>query len=192
MPASFTRQVFLQTIFIILLLLDYIFYRLSWHLHLFELMIFLLTIALIIRWGSLISAQPLTGWQHPTTYGSLVISTLLNGCALLTLITPMGDRETFLPTFLIVLLLMELLILFARFRYLSTHSQVTNGLARLLMSRYLFLFGTRIMVGIFMPLVFILYFYVIRGESMEGVAILILVGTFLERYLFIKTSGESV
>jgi hypothetical protein len=101
-----------------------------------------------------------------------------------------GDQKTVPSYFFMILLGFELLILYARFNYLAKHSQATNKLARLLMSRHLLPFGMRIIVGIFMPLIFIINDYLIKGETMGGVAILILLGTFSERYLFIITAGE--
>lgn len=189
---AITQLIVWQAVFLSLLLVNYLLYQVAWHIHVLELVVFLATIFLLLRWASVLSAIRQPGWHHSTTFGSVLVSTTLNGCALIIILIPQSEHAKILPAIVIILLLFELLIVYARFRFLSRYSQITNQLARLLMGRYLFLFGTRLMVGIFMPLVFISYFYYIKGETIEGAAVLILIGTFLERYLFVKTSGSDM
>ena len=186
---TLSRLIIWQAIFLSLLLVNYLLYQYTWHIHVLELVVFLATVFLLLRWATILSAVRQPGWHHPTTFGSVLVSTMLNGCTLLIILTPQSEQANMLPAIIIILLLFELLIVYARFRFLSRYSQITNQLARLLMGRFLFLFGTQLMIGIFMPLVFIGYFYFIKGETIEGAAVLILIGTFLERYLFQKTSG---
>lgn len=189
--AAVTHLVGWQTVFVFLLLLNYTLYTLGYHIHVLELAGFIMAIVLVLRWGTVLSRQPLPGWQHPTSFGLFLISTLLNGSALLILLIPEVNKSSILITIIAGLLVLGLLILYARFHFLSSHSQETNSMARLLMGQMIFLFGTRIIVGFFMPLVFIIYFYFIRGETVEAVIFLILAGTLLGFYLFIKTAGEN-
>ena len=96
--------------------------------------------------------------------------------------------ESYWKIVLITLLLFDLLILYARFQYLSTAEPATIQKARELMGSHLLFFGTRIIIGIFMPLIFILYSLLIGKTETEGIAVLILVGLLLERYLFFRTA----
>jgi hypothetical protein len=53
------------------------------------------------------------------------------------------------------------------------------------MGPYLLYFGTRIIVGIFMPILYLLYAIFFDPITLKGTAILLLLGTFLERLLFV-------
>jgi hypothetical protein len=55
------------------------------------------------------------------------------------------------------------------------------------MGNQILYFGTRIIIGIFMPGIFILYMILIKGGEVKGVEVLILVGTLIDRVLFINS-----
>ena len=183
-------QIILNTGFLGLLLVDIILFRFGPTVSLLRLIIFFAALWILDRWGSFFYRSGITAWQHPTTYGTFIIAALLNGCALLSIFDLTGFPNTTLVYYILILLIFELFILYARFQFLSKSSQELNKIARNLFGSQILPFGIRIIIGIFMPLIFILYSMLVDGRSVEGIGILILIGTLLERYLFINGSGD--
>jgi DMSO reductase anchor subunit len=154
-------------------------------LEVFELITFIFAIWVLKRWGTVFYHSKVAAWKHPTTHGSFFVSGLLNGVALLSLLHLQEVKSGTLYFILVILLAFDLLIVFARFQYLAKSGEMTNRIARSLMGRQILYFGSRIIIGIFMPAIFILY-NIIRGEGdLKGVEILILLGTLIDRYLFV-------
>ena len=58
------------------------------------------------------------------------------------------------------------------------------------MGKNILSYGMRIIVGIFMPFVYVAYMLMVKTNSMQGVAFLVLSGLVLERYLFIMVIDE--
>jgi len=125
--------------------------------------------------------------MHPTTHGSFFVTALLIGCVLMSIFNLVSTDSSTLYYFLLGLLTVDLFIVYARFQYLTNSSQATIQIARKLMGNHLLYFGARILLGIFMPAVFILYMVLINGEEVKGVEILILVGTSIDRFLFVNS-----
>lgn len=176
--------------FLGLLLVDIILFKLGPTVPLLRLIIFFIALWILDRWGSFFYRSGIAAWQHPTTYGTFIIAALLNGCALLNIFDLSGFHNTPFVYYILILLLFELFILYARFQFLSKSSQELNKIARNLFGSQILSFGIRIIIGIFMPLIFILYSLLVDGRSVEGIGVLILIGTLLERYLFINGSGD--
>ena len=183
------KDVVWQAAFLAVLIMNSLLYQNNFHGIIYELVIFFMAIGLMIKWGSLFFNLPSVGWHHPTTHGSFIISSLLSGFALLSL-TDLVDLESFkIWTTILVLLGFELLILYARFQYLSKTNAQTRTIAKRLMGNQIFLFGIRIIVGIFMPGIFLVYNYFAETGRTEGIGILLLLGTFLDRYLFVSSGN---
>jgi len=182
------KQVMIQNIYLVILFINYLTIKLTIHLDVFELITFMLALWILKRWGSVFYNSKITGWIHPTTHGSFFVAALLNGCVLVAIFSLAGIESSSLKYFLLVLLAFDLFIVYARFQYLSKSGQTTNQIARQLMGSKILYFGTRIIVGIFMPAIFILYMIMINGGEIKGVEILILVGTFIDRFLFIQSA----
>jgi hypothetical protein len=180
------KQVMIQNIFLALLFLNYLSFLLGIHLEVFELIAFLTALWVLNRWGSVFYHSNLAAWRHPTTYGSFIISGFLIGVALLSLFLLKGTNTFTVYIILVILLTFDLLIVFARFQYLSKSSESTNRIARKLIGRRILFFGMSIIIGIFMPAVFIIYNILIAGENIKGVEILILLGKLIDRYLFLE------
>jgi len=88
--------------------------------------------------------------------------------------------------------LIELLRIFTRFKYLTKFNYETNMIARSLLGRYGIYFGVRIVAGIFMPFVYIIYALYANEKLFQGVGALILIGEFIERLLFIYLSNTTL
>ncbi len=177
--------------YLLLLLSNYILFEVDLHFNVLELITFFISLWLLKKLGSILYNPKKPGWYHPTTHGSLYIAAILIGCSLLDIFNLTKIQDDKLVYLILALLTFELIILYARFQYLSKHSQETNRLARKLMGSQILFFGTRIIVGIFMPMIFIVYSTFLYENPVEGIPVLILVGTFLERYLFVLTGSES-
>jgi len=180
------KQVLIQNIFLMLLFFNYLSTVLHIHLELFELVAFLFSLWVLKRWGSVFFHSKLIEWRHPTTHGSFYVSGFLTGTALLSLFHPEGIDSLVLYIVLVILLVFDLFIVFARFQYLSRSGELTKRIARNLMGRNILFFGLRVIMGIFMPLVFILYMILFKRDGIQGVEILILTGSFLDKYLYFK------
>jgi len=170
------KHVMVQNVFLALLFINYLTIVLKFHLEVFELISFFFAIWVLIRWGSVFYHSKVQSWQHPTTHGSFFVSGLLNGLALLSLFHLGGVESFTLYIILVILLSFDLLIIFARFQYLSKSGDVTKQIARNMMGKQILYFGSRIIIGIFMPAIFILYMMLIAKEEIIGVGLLILVG----------------
>ena len=175
-----------QNIFLILLFINYLMFLLDIHLQVFELISFLFAIWILRRWGSVFYHSKVQSWRHPTTYGTFFISGFLIGFSLLSLLRQIGIEAINLHLILGILLIFELLIVFARFQFLSKSGESTRRIARILMGSKILYFGSRIIIGIFMPGIFILYMIYVNGRDIQGIEVLILVGTVLDKYLFIN------
>lgn len=181
------RQMILQSIYIAMIFTDYLLMKSTFHLQVIELIVFLLSLWVLKQWGSNFFNSKRPEWQHPTTYGSVFSSAVLSGCALLSIFHFNGVDHSRIHTIILILLVVEVLILYARFQYLSKASPHTNQIARKLFGSQILLFGLRIIVGIFMPAIFIIFRMIKNGEPVEGIGVLILIGTALDRYLFLDT-----
>jgi DMSO reductase anchor subunit len=182
-----SKQVIIQNLFLVILLFNYLAIKLSIHLDVFELIAFIFAIWILTKWGTVFYNSNIAGWTHPTTHGTFFVAALLIGCTLLSIFNLTSIEHSLLQYFLLVLLIFELFIVYARFQYLSKSGQATMRIARRLMGSQILYFGTRIIIGIFMPAIFILYMIVINGNEVRGVEILILVGTLIDRFLFVSS-----
>jgi DMSO reductase anchor subunit len=184
------KQILLQNIFLVILFFNYLSIILKLHLEVFELISFIFAIWVLKRWGTVFYQSKIAGWRHPTTHGAFFVHAILLGTALLNMLQPEDIDSDLLQIILVVLLGIDLLIVFARFQFLSKPGETTRKIARNLMGRNLLYFGARIILGIFMPAIFLIY-NIIRGEGdVKGIEILVLLGILIDRYLFIDAADS--
>jgi len=181
------RQIMIQTFFLVFLFFTFLAIKLNIHLDVFELFAFILALWVLLKWGAIFYNAGIAGWMHPTTYGSFFVTALLLGCSFLSLFNLSGSDSSVLYYSFLVLLAFDLLIAYARFHHLSNFSQATVQIARKLMGSHILYFGARIILGIFIPAIFILYMILIGGGEIRGVEILIIIGTILDRFLFVNS-----
>lgn len=185
------RQMMLQNLFLVLLFFNILAIELNVHLDVLELIAFVFAVWLLLKWGAVFYNTGRAGWMHPTTHGSFSVSALLTGCSLLGIFNLVSIHSSILYDSLLVLLILDLCIVYARFKYLSNSGQETMKIARTLMGSHILFFGARIILGIFMPAIFIVYMMIIKGAEVKGVEILILVGTAIDRFLFVNSVNNS-
>jgi DMSO reductase anchor subunit len=181
----------LQGLFLIIIFLNIALLKNNIHFNVLELGTFLFALWLLFRWGSIFFHSNRPGWHHPTTHGTFYTSAFVSGCALLDIFNLINIQDSNLKYLILVLLALELFILYSRFHFLSTYNQETNRIAKELFSSLFLFFGTRIIIGIFMPAIFIFYTLLFTGKDVEGIAVLILMGTLMERYLFVLTGEKN-
>jgi hypothetical protein len=179
-----------HSIFLLLLLINYVLLGSDWHVHLVELILIALALYLLIKTGWFFYQTRRNAWFHPTTYGGVFVSALLQGFAWILLLNPFEIDLIDLSYWILICLGFDLLILYARFRYLSRFNPETNKIARKLLGPYILFFGSRIIVGIFMPVVYVLYAIFISDITIRGTGILLLAGTFLQSMLFVCVVEE--
>jgi hypothetical protein len=114
---------------------------------------------------------------------------LKSGFSVLLLVMPFEDYHT-IGWFLLVILLVEMLAMFGRFRYLTRTSVETNRVARIHLTRYRILFGIRVIFGMFVPLVFITYYLFLSGPVFKSAAFLLIIGELIDKFLFVFTAEE--
>ena len=185
-------QIYLNGGFLGILLVDFGLYIADISIHALRLITFFISLWILNRWGRFLSKSEIPAWQHPTTYGAFIVASLLNGCALLGILNLIDFKNSTGSFYIIVLLLFDLFIIYARFNFLSKSSQVLIKIARDLFGSQLILFGMRIIIGIFMPLIFLVYSLFVTTEGISGIGVLILIGSFLDRYLFVGSGTGSV
>jgi len=125
-------------------------------------------------------------WNHPTTQSAFYISAGLLGISQI-LIFQIFDSTSW-EYYILILLTIEVLRLFARFKFLSKASYETRMIAHSLLGKYGIYFGVRVVAGIFMPIAYTIYSLFTESQFLPGVGALIIIGEFLERLMFVYIS----
>lgn len=181
------KVVMMQNLFLVVLFFNYLAINLNIHLDVFELVVFIFSFWMLIKWGTVFYNSKRSGWTHPTTHGAFFVAALLIGCTFLSIFNLVSIDHSLLKYYLLVLLFFDLIIVYARFQYLSKSGQETLRIAKNLLGSQILYFGTRIIIGIFMPIIFILYMTMVDGDEVRGVELLILFGLLIDRVLFISS-----
>jgi hypothetical protein len=168
-----------------LALLNFLLLSANVHIHFLELLGFSITVWAILILGFQFYHSPNPAWHHPTTIGSVIISSILLGLSIIA-VTQQFEPEVMIPVhYFIVFIFFDMFVFFARFRFLSKTSQLTNHLARRLMGSLLLFTGIRIIIGIFMPLVYSIFMLISDQYYTQGIGLMIIIGLFFDRFLFI-------
>lgn len=83
------------------------------------------------------------------------------------------------------LLLFELLTILARFKVLNMIRPETRQTVRMMLVNYGFVFGARLIIGLFIPIGFCLFQVLTKENVLPLCALLIVIGELMERYIFI-------
>ncbi|MBD3224597.1 MAG: hypothetical protein GF313_07700 [Caldithrix sp.] len=141
----------------------------------------LFAVYLIYAFQSRLRQHGYPAWQNVTTTVTLMLGVLK--AAIFFFIWVSADKTIIYV--LLVLLLTELFIVFLKFAMLNRFSQETRQTGRILLTDYSFLFGSRLILGIFIPLVYTFYQLFTGNVQLRFLAIFLLIGEILERYLFV-------
>ena len=189
--AKYKRLIMVQLGYFVLLMIDSWWYRAGYHVDIFELLIAPIGIWLIYNSGSIYFHSGKRMYNHPTTIGSVFVKSALIGLSLIILYPVNGADTGIIPGILPVLILLDLFILVAQFRYLSQSGEETHRIARKLLAEYIFLFGARIIIGIFIPLVIILYSIYLSNYEYKGTAALLILGVVLHTLVLTLAGREN-
>jgi hypothetical protein len=158
-----------------------------------NLLTLLYSIFLILRIANQYAIQNIQSvWNHPTTYGSIIQATLVLGAGLSIIIYSDPIIINTLGWFLLVVIVLQGLSLWTRFRYLGRSSQLTRRAIEMMLGSYLTLFGVRFIFGLVMPLVYLFWSLVIKSLPLHPISLMVFVGELSERILFFITSDALI
>jgi hypothetical protein len=127
-------------------------------------------------------------WNHPTTAGGIIEGTISLGTIAGLWAFAGTDLSRVFAWIILIILLFEILTLWARFRYLSRWSYLTQETLKMLLGSHIALFGVRFIFGLIMPLVYIVWVLFISNLSLLPIILMIFVGELSERILFFITA----
>ncbi len=127
-------------------------------------------------------------WIHPTTFGNIIHGASGFGLGVCLLIFQASDLQITLIWLLIIVLIMEGLIIWSRFSFLSRASVATRQTASMMLGSHLTLFGVRFIFGLIMPLVYLLWILFVHDLPIQPAALMVIVGELSEKILFFITS----
>ena len=180
----------LLAIYFATILIDYLLFRTDHHHNIFELIIAVIAMGIIYIAGMMHLKSDQVIYLHPTLMGSQFVHTVLAGLAAFILFSSLAEYASFRTGWMLLLIFLDMFIVFGHFRFLSAAGDETRMIARQLLSRYIFIFGARLIVGIFIPLVLVIYTYFSEKTDLRNAAALILIGIFLQRAIFIIIIGH--
>lgn len=131
-------------------------------------------------------------WLHPTTAGLLLQGTIALACICGLAVFGQSPVSLLFSWTLLVVLLLEALTIWSRFRFLSRTSLQTRHAAEMMLGTHLTLFGIRFIFGVAMPLVFLVWSLLFAPLPWHPVILMVAVGELSERILFYITAGETV
>jgi hypothetical protein len=169
---------------LVLLYLSYIFHRYGIEFRLPELIAAFMFIYLSYLFYDLTGSIEGPAWRHYLARMDYWLNWLLAGSAI-TLVTL---NIKFFLHFICVLLLLGLLNLILRIRIFNFISAESRSIVRRLLIQYKTLFALRIIIGTFIPLVLCIQFYFLNGSHSVFLAVCVLTGIVLDRFLLIRSS----
>ena len=180
---SYRKHFFLIGSYFIFLVLNFSLFRLNFYFYVYELLGMIIVLGSVYLAGFIFFHSDHPEYHHPTTNGGIIVTSALSGLSCFILLSGLSDLVKFQTTWLVILLLLDMLIVFARFRFLAAFNPTTNQAAKQLLGKYIFIFGARIILGIFTPLVFLLYAMISDFSDFRGIAVLILLGGLINFFL---------
>ena len=185
---AFKLHIIYLSVLIAGVLINYILYIYQMHQNILELINLVFAILCLSQLSKIFFVKEKSAWFHPTTLSTFYISSALLGISQLLIFESLNYPFSGYAYFLLALLVIEILRIFTRFKYLTKRSYETNMIARSLLGKYGIYFGVRVVAGIFMPFVYIIYALYANEKLFQGVGALLLIGEFIERLLFIYLS----
>ena len=181
-----------QSFLIASLLLSHLSLSYSFHFNLLELISVLLALISLFLLSNGFYYSTRHSWRTNSTRWGFFYSALLIGYGFLINLESVNLNLRSAAYTIIVLLCLELGRLVLRFRFLYLHSHETHSILRMLLGKYLIYFGVRTIVGIFIPVVYIIYGLLTHIQFIKLVGILLLLGEFMEKVLliFIASPGH--
>ena len=188
-PPKKSKSSRLYLYFLAGLLIQIILYFLVNGFELLNFFIFLLAASSILGIARTFSVKSkYDSWNHPTTAGGIIEGTISLGTIAGLWAFAGTDLSRVFAWIILIILLFEILTLWARFRYLSRWSYLTQETLQMLLGSHIALFGVRFIFGLIMPLVYIVWVLFISNLSLLPIILMIFVGELSERILFFITA----
>ena len=188
-PPKKSKSSRLYLYFLAGLLIQIILYFLVAGFELLNFFIFLLAASSILGIARTFSVKSkYDSWNHPTTAGGIIEGTISLGTIAGLWAFAGTDLSRVFAWIILIILVFEILTLWARFRYLSRWSYLTQETLQMLLGSHIALFGVRFIFGLIMPLVYIVWVLFISNLSLLPIILMIFVGELSERILFFITA----
>lgn len=170
--------------YLVLIYIIYLLGRSGHPVKIIELFTAFLAIYLIYTFQNELVLDGYPAWQHLAT--TLNIGVALGKMALVAIIVWMDYK--YLTSLILIVILADALIVFARLRYLGHAAPEAQQASRMILMYYNVAFGARIILGIFIPLVYVGYQYLGGFGGTRAIAVFLVMGELLERYLFVYSA----
>lgn len=173
--------------FILLILLYgiYLLYKFDLSIKIIDFLAAVLAVYLVYSFQAKLVVYGCPAWKHPTTTTNIIAGVVKAGVVVLILLMNVQN----IAWFILAVLIFEILVIFARFKFLNSYSLESRQTSRLLLTRYNILFGARMIVGLFIPLVYAGYSLIGQIQSLRFIAIFLALGELIERYLFVYAAA---
>ncbi|MGD9487804.1 MAG: hypothetical protein AB7W47_07260 [Calditrichaceae bacterium] len=145
-------------------------------------------IYLFYRFQDALVKDGLPAWRHPTTATNIMAGLAKTGISALIWVFRGPEMQNLIANMILTVLLLEILIIYARFKFLTKRSAETYQTARIMMMQHNFLFALRIIIGLFIPLIYVAYHFLGKIESFYFIGMFLVLGELLERFLFVYTA----
>jgi hypothetical protein len=178
-----------QMVFIILAALKYLSILLGLKYHILLLLSAAAAFLVLLQAGLMLYHSEVPVWKHPTTTGFLIVSGFILAVSVVLLSGSFNQDTGAMLKWLAGLLILEIPVLFSRFRFLTHAGGPGRDVAAKLLGDQILIFGGFIIAGIFIPLVFIFFSFWTQADSHTGISILVILGVLLERSLFFSVTG---
>ncbi|MHB2153591.1 hypothetical protein ACX8XN_04230 [Calditrichota bacterium GD2] len=187
LPRWFQKTRITSYYFLLTLAVMYALYflnKINFHLKFMELFLAFGMIFLFYQFQKYITEYGFPAWQNFFTTLNLGFGVAKFMFAAWVFIFHVYDLEWWICS----LIVLELFSIFGRFKALNMIRPETRQTVRLILINYGFVFGARMVIGIFIPLIFCLY-QAWSKENVIAISVFFLViGEMLERFIFIFTA----
>lgn len=163
-------------------------FKLSLHfLHLILFFLIIIFLWIFARGYGFSTTRP--AWNHPTSSGGIIQGTLAIGLGIALFTFQESALQMKIARWLLLLILIRILTLYSRFRFLSKHSPYTRSALKIILGSHIVLFGIRFIFGLIMPLVYVAWKIILSPAlPIQPAALMILVGEASEVILFFISS----
>ncbi len=167
--------------FTLILYLLFLLHKNGIHFKAIELILALVIVYIFYSFQNALVAEGYPAWQNVATTLNLLLGVGKISLVSWIVIFHVYDLQVWITLFL----LFELFVLFWRMKMLNRMRPETKQTVRFLLIQHSLLFGSRLIIGLFIPLMFTAYQWFVGGKVTGAIMLFVLFGEFLERLLFV-------
>ena len=185
---NWAMNIFYVFLTLLLLALLLSIFRRSFHfLHLILFFLILVFLWIFARGYGFSLTRP--AWNHPTSRGGIIQGALTIGLGIAFFTFQESSLQEKMARWLLLLILLRILTLWSRFRFLSKHSPYTHSALKIILGSHIVLFSIRFIFSLIMPLVYVTWKMILSPTlPIQTAALMILVGETSEAILFFISS----